>query len=86
LSARGLNFGTPQLLTSSEVELMETRLLVTQSLKSFVLLTSSEVELMETADFFTIVPPKYRLLTSSEVELMETFTKVTTEFIGTFDF
>ena len=38
----------PKLLTSSEVELMETFRLILLAGKSMLLLTSSEVELMET--------------------------------------
>ena len=63
----------PVLLTSSEVELMETFgcLLYLQ----VALLTSSEVELMETVRYLRtclVSPSNPRLLTSSEVELMET--------------
>ncbi len=62
-----------RLLTSSEVELMETQVPAEDSGCYPKLLTSSEVELMETV----ILPesPLARdqpLLTSSEVELMET--------------
>ncbi len=62
------------LLTSSEVELMETKT-TTEGLPNWpaLLLTSSEVELMETG-YFTVYSILFsiRLLTSSEVELMET--------------
>ena len=57
------------LLTSSEVELMETTSTKTSS-PGPVLLTSSEVELMET--FGCLLYLQVALLTSSEVELMET--------------
>ncbi len=60
------------LLTSSEVELMETNQCYGVTLVNFFLLTSSEVELMETMKIPQ--PQNYpALLTSSEVELMETW-------------
>ncbi len=63
----------PQLLTSSEVELMETVLAVHSGLGLVrLLLTSSEVELMETQIPHHQCTPFPALLTSSEVELMET--------------
>ncbi len=66
----GFGFG---LLTSSEVELMETLALYIHPAKSGDLLTSSEVELMETKTLLVTLLCNRRLLTSSEVELMETF-------------
>ncbi len=59
------------LLTSSEVELMETFCLLSVSVSKERLLTSSEVELMETSSNQGSHQENY-LLTSSEVELMET--------------
>ena len=60
-----------KLLTSSEVELMETFLILFQRHPLFLLLTSSEVELMETKRRGG-PSEECHLLTSSEVELMET--------------
>ena len=60
------------LLTSSEVELMETSAAVL-SWAFANLLTSSEVELMETVQDHPVLSCNAPLLTSSEVELMETF-------------
>ena len=64
---------TPELLTSSEVELMET--LNKKQLRQALLrlLTSSEVELMETCFNEFLLNLTKQLLTSSEVELMETW-------------
>ncbi len=60
-----------ELLTSSEVELMETSI-PRRVRPRRVLLTSSEVELMETRYCQLGRLPRISLLTSSEVELMET--------------
>ncbi len=61
------------LLTSSEVELMETEEGGLPRVGLPRLLTSSEVELMETTIGGCCIPRLiFRLLTSSEVELMET--------------
>ncbi len=64
-----------QLLTSSEVELMETKKKILEGAFVFFLLTSSEVELMETVEVVGRLLYTLSLLTSSEVELMETFPK-----------
>ncbi len=62
-----------KLLTSSEVELMETFSDERVAVAGNRLLTSSEVELMETGWLQILQPQRRRqLLTSSEVELMET--------------
>ena len=63
-----------ELLTSSEVELMETLRMRSPFLVVYrpSLLTSSEVELMETSVFVLLRGFGILLLTSSEVELMET--------------
>ena len=70
LGLRSTLFRTP-LLTSSEVELMETMKEFSGHSKS-ALLTSSEVELMETVCIRSPHLSGLLLLTSSEVELMET--------------
>ncbi len=62
----------PKLLTSSEVELMETWGRPSTSFLQYRLLTSSEVELMETLHDTNDCCVRQILLTSSEVELMET--------------
>ena len=60
------------LLTSSEVELMETHPALLYGVAYTLLLTSSEVELMETLIFLVNKKKNELLLISSEVELMET--------------
>ena len=61
------------LLTSSEVELMETDdVLFCLGDGTKILLTSSEVELMETLIFLVNKKKNELLLISSDVELMET--------------
>ncbi len=66
------------LLTSSEVELMETaRIFPGSAASRKKLLTSSEVELMETWSALTEGTRDRILLTSSEVELMETMSNGT---------
>ncbi len=66
-----------RLLTSSEVELMETIPAHTGNAVRERLLTSSEVELMETKVMLSTESNVAELLTSSEVELMETMSSRT---------
>ncbi len=70
------NRTSQNLLTSSEVELMETLRKLPLGRGGGFLLTSSEVELMETTKGERLHPLAENLLTSSEVELMETRERV----------